>query len=750
MIPNSLPLQPGAAIAARSALTGRHPVALAVAALLLAAGAAQAQDAGPVTGDSQARPTQRLDRVEVIGRQQSDTDLRRRAQVAKQVYGREELDKYGDNNVADVMKRLPGITMQGNSPRMRGLGSGYTLLLINGDPAPPGFALDQLNPAQIERIEVTKGPTADQSAQAVAGTINIIMKEAPKQSQRDLRLQVGYNADRPTLAGNFTYGEKLGDGLSVLLPVSLFEWRGENNFVNRRFMPGLDGQFSDVLQAGHQPYWGHGINSAPRLTWRVSDDETVSLQAFVQRGNWNVGTDYVNTILIGQPSLDDPAQAHGSWQNVRGNLQWVTYMAGDRRLEIKAGLGSSKGTFNNQTYRDGNPERHAYQDNGDISLTQAGKYTQLVNEAHSVTVGWDLEWRRRDEKRTVTELGLPQLPGIEGQPFSARVDRGALFIQDEWEVTKQFSTYIGLRSERIESRSLGVDLNVDNTSSVLTPLWHITYKLDPAGKDMIRASLTRSYKAPDLGTLMARPTVSGLFTDLSKTNTELSPDRIGNPDLQPELATGLDAAYEKYLPTGGMFSIGMFYRHVNNLIRSVTTLQTVSYATAPRWVSSPTNFASAQTAGLELEVKGRAGELMPSLFNPKLGLNLRASLNFYRSSVDGLPGPNNRLDGQQPWQGTFGFDHRFATMPMVLGSTMTFAPGYLTQQTSSQTLEQSRTRGLDVYAQWVFSKTLSMRVSANNAVPVDTWSQTLVGGGYGSTTTRSGRTNYAVGIEMKL
>jgi iron complex outermembrane receptor protein len=727
---------------------GLAPIAAAIAALLLA-GAAQAQDAGPGTGDTQARPSQRLDRVEVIGRQPSDTDLRRRSQVAKQVYGREELDKYGDNNVADVMKRLPGVTMQGNSPRMRGLGSGYTLLLINGDPAPPGFALDQLNPSQIERIEVTKGPTADQSAQAVAGTINIIMKEAPKVSQRDLRLQVGYNADRPTLAGTFIFGEKFGS-VSLLAPLSLFEWRGENNFANRRFMPGLDGKFSDAVQGGHQQYWGHGINSAPRLTWRISDDETVSLQAFLQRGNWNVGTDYANTVLAGQPSLEDDAKAHGTWQNVRANLQWVNYMSGDRRLEIKAGLGSSKGTFDNQTYRLGNPQRHAYQDNGDISLTQSGKYTQLLNEAHSVTVGWDLEWRQRDEKRNVTELGVPQLPGIEGQPFSARIDRSALFVQDEWEISKQWSTYIGLRGERINSRSTGVDLNVDNTSSVLTPLWHVTYKLDPAGKDLIRASLTRSYKAPDLGTLMARPALSGLFTDTTKGNTELSPDRIGNPGLQPELATGLDAAYEKYLSGGGMFSIGMFYRQVNNLIRSVTSLQTVSYATVPRWVSSPTNFSSAHTGGLELEVKGRAGELMPSLFDPKLGLNLRASLNFYRSSVEALPGPNNRLDGQQPWQGNFGYDYRLTSLPLLTGASLQFSPGYLTQQTLSQTTEQSRTRGFDIYAQWTFSRTLSLRLSANNLAPVDTWSQTLVGNGYGSTSTRSGRTNYGAALEMKL
>ena len=92
---------------------------------------------GPPGSDAQPRPGTKLERVEIT-RQNSDVDLRRRASVAKQIYSREEIDKFGDTNVADVLKRLPGVTVAGGAPRMRGLGSGYTLILINGDPAPSG------------------------------------------------------------------------------------------------------------------------------------------------------------------------------------------------------------------------------------------------------------------------------------------------------------------------------------------------------------------------------------------------------------------------------------------------------------------------------------------------------------------------------------------------------------------------------------------------------------------------------------
>ena len=691
----------------------------------------------------------KLERVEILGKQSSDNDLRRRAQTAKQTYGREELDKYGDANVADVLKRLPGISMQGNAPRMRGLGAGYTLILINGDPAPPGFALDQLDPAQVERIEVTKGPTANQSAQAVAGAINIILKDAPKVSQRDLRLSSGYTLDRPTASGSLTLGEKWA-GISVSLPISLFEWRGGNTTTVLRNAPGLDGGTSLAQQRGEQFNYGHGINLGPRLNWKLSDDETLTWQSFLQKGSWNNRSTYQNQVLTGTPGLEDDAGFQGSWQNIRSNLQWVNHFSAADRMELKAGLSSSMGSFDGKTIRLDATQRKTLADNADLSLTQAGNYSRLLNDAHSLTVGWDLEWRQRDERRTITENGLPQAVEFEGQPFSARIERQALFIQDEWEINKNWSAYMGLRSEQIATRSQGVASPLSNRSNVVTPMLHVNYKFDASGRDLVRASITRSYKAPDLSALLARPSVSSLFADTGKTNAELSPDRVGNPALLPELATGLDIALENYLPAGGIVSVGIFYRQVNDLIRSVTGLQNVAWSGVPRWVSQPVNFSRAMTRGLELEVKGRAGELLPGLVDTKLPLNLRGSVNIYQSSVEALPGPNNRLDGQQPWSGNFGFDYRFANLPMTLGGSLAFTPGYITQQSGSQSLDQSRSRNLDIFAQWVFSRKVSARLSANNLLPVETESQVLTSDGYFSNTLRNGRSSFNLGVEIKL
>lgn len=62
---------------------------------------ANAQEADTGAGGAD-RPNVRAPRVEVIAKPQSDADLRRQSSVAKQIYGREELDRFGDTNVLDV------------------------------------------------------------------------------------------------------------------------------------------------------------------------------------------------------------------------------------------------------------------------------------------------------------------------------------------------------------------------------------------------------------------------------------------------------------------------------------------------------------------------------------------------------------------------------------------------------------------------------------------------------------------------
>jgi outer membrane receptor for ferrienterochelin and colicins len=695
----------------------RQPVTWMALAALTAPMSVWAQDSS-VGGQSEtttAPQTSVIQRVEIVGRQGS-TELRRAASVAKQIYGREELDRFGDTNALDVMRRLPGVNVSSGGPRMRGLGAGYTQILINGDPAPQGFNLDQLSPSQIERIEVLRAPTADQSAQAVAGTINIILKEAPRSSQQSLRLGVSNGRDRPMANINYSISESKGP-FNMSLPVSLFEWDRQTRTTIDRQMEGTDGKTAVSEQIGTATSWGWGYNIAPRFNFKFSDEQTLSIATFFQKGYWNFRNDFLNRAISGNPVFDDNSIQDGYWENRRGNLTWVNRFSPDQRIEIKAGFQQGRAAFDSRNLRSGALQLNTVGSNQDDAITQSGKYSHLLGSSHSLTAGWDLENRDRLERRTTKDAaGNALLPSFEGQPFEAQVRRQAFYIQDEWEISPQWQLYLGLRNERIISESATTASPVRNESSVLSPLAHVTYKFNPKSRDMIRASLTRSYKAPGLNTLLARPQINGAFTNTNLTNTPLAPDRMGNPALTPELATGIDIAYENYLTNDGIFSVGIFHRNLTNVVRNVTELRTVSWANAPRWISQPQNFSDAVTSGIEFELRGRASDLMPKLLGTAKALNIRTSLSIYNSSIAALNGPNNRLDGQQPWSANFGFDQRITGLPLSIGGNFNYTPGYDTRQTEDLVLKRSSARSVDVFALMFLSPTMSFRAAASAGV----------------------------------
>jgi iron complex outermembrane receptor protein len=714
-----------------------------------------AQDVGvgsPAEPGVSAQPSV-IQRVEIVARQGS-TELRRAASFAKQIYGREELDRYGDTNALDVMRRLPGVNVDSGGPRMRGLGAGYTQILINGDPAPPGFNLDQLSPSQIERIEVIKAATAEQSSQAVAGSINVILKETSRRSLSSLRLGLAIGKDLPLGNVNYSISESVGP-FNMSLPISLFEWNREiRNTVDRK-MAGSDGQTAISEQLGNINSWGWGYNFAPRFNYKVSDEQTISLATFFQKGYWNNRTDYTNRAVLGNPIFDDNAIQDGYWENRRGNLTWINRFSEDQRIEIKAGVQQSRSAFDLRNLRAGATQLQTAGSNQDDAITQAGKYSQLLGSAHTLTAGWDLENRERLERRTTTNgAGIALLPSFEGQAFEAQMRRQAYYIQDEWEISPQWQLNLGLRNERISSESKNAALPVSNVSSVLSPLAHVTYKFNPKSRDMVRASLTRSYKAAGLNALLARPVVNNAYANTNQTNTYLAPDRIGNPTLSPELATGLDIAYENYLSNDGIFSVGVFHRNLTNVVRNLTELRNVPWAAAPRWITQPQNFSDAVTSGLEFELRGRASDLMPQLMGNAKGLNLRSSLSFYRSSIAALPGPNNRLDGQQPWSANLGFDQRISGLPLSVGGNLSITPGYDTRQTTEQYFKRSSTKGIDLFAMMPLSPSMSIRAAASAGVqqfgPPNGSTQTLMSNGDYILTDRYAKPQLNITLDMRL
>lgn len=698
--------------------------------------------------DSGSAFNNKVYRVEVT-KPRTDADLRRAAPVPRQVYGRPVLEKYGDSNMADVLRRLPGVEVQDGSVRLRGLGASYAQVLINGEPAPEGFTVDQINPAQVERVEVSKAPTADQSAQAVAGNLNIILRTAARRRrQLDLRAGTSYSEHHPVRNVSLTYGDSLGS-LDYSVPLSGYDWRAAESLTIDRRVQRADGTAALAFQNGTRPMWGHELNASPQLTWRPSEAERVTAQAFVQDGRWASRVLFQNRPDSAAELVEAPSSNGGAFKYQRLSVNWNRRLSQAQKFDVRVTHGRAANSFSNLTFQGGLPFRLSQGDSRDRTTTAAGKFSQLAGAHHIVALGAELERRTRIDDRTVLVLGREQLPGIDGQPFDARIDRTALYVQDEWTPVEQWLVYAGVRQERIGTRSGSGGGQVDNVSKVLAPLVHLTWTPDPKKDDSVRLSLARTYKAPDLYGLVARPSLASLYPFPDQPNSALATDKAGNPALRPELATGLDVAYEHALPHNGSLRLGVFHRRVQDLIRYVTTLEHVDYATVPRWVTRPQNFSRASSDGLELEAAARVGDLAPWLLDPRHDLTLSGALNVYRSKVDAVPMPNNRLDGQQPWSAVISLDYAASSVPVTWGANLSFTPGFLTQETIEQATDRSRTRNLDLYGHWRVTPSVGVRFGATNVAPVSGARTTTNGNSWLQVVRKPGAT-YSLTLEVKL
>lgn len=658
----------------------------------------------------------------------SDTDQRRASTAAKIIIGKDEIERFGDSSVSEILKRLAGVTTggrpgRGGDVRMRGMGGGYTQLLVNGERMPPGFSLDNLPPEQVERIEVLRAPTAEYGARAVAGTINIVLKEALKKTLNEFRGGLALEENRVSPGGAWTRNDKFGENVSYTLTLSAnrTDNRDENDARTQWFDRNTGATLLDQHETGYSANQRDGINLNGRIQIALRQGESLLLTPFVvisqNSTHGQSQLDQASGGIIPAPYASYTSQGDGRFSQIRTNTQWQKNLGDGTRLEVRYGVGN--GTFETRSARDefnfaGQPTRTTHDDSStrERSWSLTGKASQQLETEHSLVGGVEFDSNSRRQSRTTLQNGTPILTEF-GDDLKASSLRVATYVQDEWNPTKQIAAYAGLRWEGIESRSDSEIYQVLNRSSVLTPLLHATWQPDEKSRNQFRTSLTRSYKAATLQELIARPSISQRFPN--GTNEVGSPDRAGNPDLQPELARGFEIAYEHYLDKGGLISANLFYRHINDLIRNVVALEDVSWSTDRRWVSRPQNVGNAVAQGLELEAKFRMDEIWPDA----LPIALRTNVSFFDSSVEKVPGPNNRLEGQPKGTANLGADYKMRGLPLSFGGSINVTPGFDLQLSDIQRNFVGTKVVADAFLVWFINTNAQLRVSANNFLPRD-------------------------------
>jgi iron complex outermembrane receptor protein len=721
---------------------------------------AQTSEPLDAPGSMQSRVTAAdatLPRVEVVTPAESDDALRRRESIAKSVYGRDELDRHGDIDLADVLNRLPGVSMDSGSPRLRGLGGGYTQILVNGEPAPPGFSMESLAPGDVERIEVIKGATAEFSG--VAGTINVILREPPKTLQREWRANANYRAMQPGGTTAFQWGDRVGD-LAFVIAGNLGRSAQGTDFDSERISRTPAGEVRAQAIAGRDETRSGSAQLAPRLQWKWGNTDTVMLNGFIQQALSISNSRRTIDDRFGTPSVtvQDQSEANTDTAVQRLQFQWHRKWSDGSRIELKSSWqDTSRKTVGDYLgwRADTSPSlvRHTVTRFDEVRSSVGGRWSQPVGVEHSLLLGWEQERRQRDELRRVWDNAQERIDSSDGMPFAAHMERSVFFMQDEWSMGERWSMLPGLRLERLLTRSSQMGSEMENVAHLTAPVLHINFRLDPKGKDQIRASLSRSFKFPELASLMGRYVLNTTY-ERDVTNTPIAADRAGNPSLRPEIATGFDLAYEHYPEGGGVLSVGLFSRHIDDLIRQRISLETVADANVVRWVSRPDNLGQAVSRGFEMELKGRAEDWLPAWFGRDSGVQLRSTLSMYTSHVEQVDGPDNRLEAQPPWSLSLGWDRRIKNTGWTVGASAVLRPGYATQQTDRQLARRSALRTLDAFAMWRMDRNIQLRIGLVNLLAPDSETSQTVddvdGFSAGSTTRRPSLRALNVGLVVRF
>src|SRR5450830_1731717 len=321
---------------------------------------AAAATSAPLKAEKPAVPV--MQTVEVKG---SGYDPRRDDTASKMVVGSEEILKYGDTNVTDVLKRLPGITVSGAAGRsggdirMRGLGSGYTQILLNGERPPAGFSLDQLSPDQVERIEIMHGPIAEHSTRAIAGTINIILRDGYQQKDTQVKLTDTIEQGRSAPNVSLIVPGKVGN-LTYIVTATALENRQHDSGITHNLNTEPDGTaVKDETIDDETQRTTKALHLTPRFSYKFDGGDQLNFQPFLMtsRSNSSVNTDLTQGPLVPADLLQPPeyyfadTNAHSSSTFLRGFGNWVHKLDGTAKLDVKFGFGtghSSSDSLRNQ------------------------------------------------------------------------------------------------------------------------------------------------------------------------------------------------------------------------------------------------------------------------------------------------------------------------------------------------------------------------------------------------------------------
>ncbi|HEY0928140.1 TonB-dependent receptor [Brevundimonas sp.] len=643
--------------------------------------------------DAPAAPTTSLEEVIVTG----EPVMRNRTDdvVPTLSYDLEYFQRFEPLTVGDALKRVPSVAflsdmLEYDGVRLRGLDSAYTQILIDGERVPGAgldrsFFVDRIPAELIDRVEVVRSSSANRSGDAVAGSINIVLRDA-------LALDGGYiragalhweDSEYGQWGGTFgaVWGGQVGPG-RLLIGGNMQDRRNPKDKYSVRYdEPGGTIQNTEIqtdVRDGtdysfNADYTVDVLGGELRLsglfvrTDRYQDEDSLEYEDGIEdAAHLSVVNDNDLDILTDNLSLNARYRREMFGGETTFKLGYASI--DDDQYEFE---GESEYLRDAITF----PDEDRYTLDATDSQIQDEEYSAAIE--HKIDLGNDLElefgvqWNDKTRDTNITEaprirFNVPNAPGVRptvpafgaftpvlgglGTIEETRLDPYIMLSGEngplKWEA--------GLRYESTETTitdltAAPADQVTDNDYGEFLPSASLRFRLNET--DRITFSAARTVRRPNFNQL-SPVTLEEEFGDS---------DFMGNPNLEPETAIGFDLGFERRLGRRGVVGINAFYRDVDNLIEETNTGAEGS-AGPGTFIYTVDNVGSGKVYGLEFDLSTP----LDFVGLPSTGVFLNYS--WLDSEITDFIG-ERRFNSQSDYVLNLGFTHDIPTWDLAFGAT---------------------------------------------------------------------------------
>ncbi|MGE0734457.1 MAG: TonB-dependent receptor plug domain-containing protein [Alphaproteobacteria bacterium] len=438
------------------------------------------------------------------------------------VVSSQEIRDRGYRDLGEILSAVPGMVVSRSGDRgklssvfTRGTNSNHTLFLIDGvrvmdsSASNASFQLEHLDAANIERVEIIRGPQSTlYGSDAIGGVINVITRKGAK---------------GVVVSGEVEFGTRKSYQTTL----------------------GLDGTYKNFDLNLHGSYFnGDGISVLPPRIAGTGDPEkdpyrnsTASARAAWRPTNWLEFTGFYQNIQT-KSRLDAFGDDPNAFDRTRHNLaiaeaKLVDLIDGRLNTTLRYSYYGVRRTNKNLADALDPFTDQVFYDRSDKQKFELIN-SFIVTENHTLVAGAEIEW---EEAAT---------GGNSFFAFDKSTRNRALYFQDQFQYFDRIFGTVGFRID--DNDRFGTHW----TWRVAPLYWH------KETDTKIKASVGTGFKAPSIENLFGfNPGLLPFF-----------PPTVGNPNLRPETSLGFDVGFEQRLFAGDViFGATFFYNKIKNLIQ---------------------------------------------------------------------------------------------------------------------------------------------------------------------------------------